>query len=203
MKISAVLVLLFSMHFPQLGISANDFSKRASDLDYIVYSAFLNEQMEAEQKTSAIRDVTFALDVARFTAENPFADASVKIKRLSKQTYGDFISKAKSSQSFTRGFSLRSNYALLKSQELDAIFSKACPPGDTLRSCNWVEFKTRFPESGGYWSFSAIGYNKAKNQALLEAAWACGSLCGKAWLVLMEAGSDGWKIRSKQLLWIS
>jgi len=42
----------------------------------------------------------------------------------------------------------------------------------------WDAFYKRYPSSGGYFSFSAVGFNRGKTRAIVEMNHSCGLLCG-------------------------
>jgi hypothetical protein len=86
-------------------------------------------------------------------------------------------------------------YTLISRKEVDEIFKK--------NQDGWAEFYKRHPQSSGIWSFSRVGYNIAKNEALVYLAHSCGMLCGTGHLYLLTKEDGGWVVKNKLMLWIS
>jgi HEAT repeat protein len=57
---------------------------------------------------------------------------------------------------------------------------------------NWSEFDRIHPGSGGYMSFSAIGFNADKTRAMLQSTYHCGVLCGHGGFFFFEKVNGRW-----------
>lgn len=42
----------------------------------------------------------------------------------------------------------------------------------------WDDYYRRYPASGGYYWFPAVGFNPARTQAIVDMGHGCGMLCG-------------------------
>lgn len=71
----------------------------------------------------------------------------------------------------------------------------------------WDQFYSRYPDSGGYVVFSAVGFNETKTRALVYIAHYCGNLCGGGSHHFMEKVDGRWReTRPKDVtmcMWIS
>lgn len=70
-------------------------------------------------------------------------------------------------------------------------------------SGNWKYFYKKYPNSSGYITLSAVGFNRAGDEAMLDASKSCGWLCGEGWSILLRKGPDGWYIKKKLMSWVS
>ena len=64
----------------------------------------------------------------------------------------------------------------------------------------WSWFYERFPGSGGYTKLSAVGFDEAKQRAMVHVAHACGMLCGGGQNHLLEKKDGAWRrVESSEL----
>jgi len=64
--------------------------------------------------------------------------------------------------------------------------------GRVSRSDFWQQMEKRFPDSFGYLTVSAVGFNKERNEALVEMSHACGNLCGGGRYHILLKSKAGW-----------
>lgn len=64
-------------------------------------------------------------------------------------------------------------YVVVPKSEIAQVFKE---PRDL--ASGWTTFYNRYPDSGGYMEFSAVGFDPSKTRALVYVAHHCGSLCG-------------------------
>jgi hypothetical protein len=65
-------------------------------------------------------------------------------------------------------------------------------------------FYTRFPESGGYYAVSAVGFNESKTRAMVNVENYCGISCAAGRYHLLEKHDGQWvqaKMRFSECLW--
>jgi hypothetical protein len=83
-------------------------------------------------------------------------------------------------------------YEVVPRADIVAIFE--APDGPELRSPRpWDPFYRRYPDSGGYMQFSAVGFDEAKTRALVYIAHHCGNLCGGGTHHFLEKVSGQWR----------
>lgn len=85
----------------------------------------------------------------------------------------------------TRNFSLSKPYTLLNQQELDTYFSKG--------GSGWDGFYARYPKSGGYLVLSPVGFNSAKDIAVVQVNHWCGRRCGRGSFSVLQKKDSEWK----------
>ena len=68
----------------------------------------------------------------------------------------------------------------------------------------WRAFYRRFPGSVGLVTFSRVGFNAARTQAVVSVTRMCGGLCGTGEVVLLDRDPAGrWRVVRSDMLWIS
>jgi len=67
----------------------------------------------------------------------------------------------------------------------------------------WKTFDRLYPNSAGYISLSAVGFNRAGDRALVYYSQFCGWTCAEGAYVLLRKGAGGWEVERKQVMWVS
>ena len=67
----------------------------------------------------------------------------------------------------------------------------------------WSEFYKVYPESGGLIELSGIGYNAARDVAVLTVDTGCGELCGSGMLAVVTRLAGVWKVATIKVMVIS
>lgn len=77
-------------------------------------------------------------------------------------------------------------YRLIPSSEIRELFeSKGLDEG-------WHAFYERYANSGGYYDFSAVGFNSSHSRAIVETWHSCGPLCGEGVVHFFEKRAENW-----------
>ena len=84
---------------------------------------------------------------------------------------------------------LRHPYVVVPRAEITQLFKD---PGNDP-AFGWTRFYNRYPDSGGYMEFSAVGFDPSKTRALVYMAHHCGSLCGGGTHHLLQKVDDRWQ----------
>ena len=170
------LLLSTSSPLAQNGTAAQPYD---DDQAYRVYSVLLPKQESAEfaKDTLVIREesvVSPEPPEACLTdaANKKFAEAIADYKRVNGKPW-----------LLQRQFEVQRAYEIVNTYTIDIL----------LRRGGWDAFYQRYPGSGGYAIFSAVGFNKDKTQAIVYAGSSCGNLCGRWGLHLLEKIGNQWK----------
>ena len=68
----------------------------------------------------------------------------------------------------------------------------------------WEQFRRAFPNAASLLTFSNVGFNAQRNQAVFVLSAGCGGLCGSGQLVIMRRQPTGtWRTESSTNLWRS
>jgi hypothetical protein len=67
----------------------------------------------------------------------------------------------------------------------------------------WAESYKRYPDSVGLIVLSRVGFNAARNQAMVYIQHVCGGLCGTGHYVLLEKNADQWRVVKESMVWVS
>lgn len=154
--------------------------------EYAVYLAIIGEKV----KTFVVRDTTAAAD----SGEREDASLTATFKKMTPETLEDFRAKNKESSTLEKKFPTQIDYTLLSAQELKQFFEK---------SLDWGGFYKKYPDSGGFWSFSRVGFSKDGAQAFVYGAHNCGGLCGEGKYYFLQKEDGKWKVIEEDMLWIS
>jgi hypothetical protein len=82
-----------------------------------------------------------------------------------------------------RRFQIEKPYEIVSSQSI----------GASLQANGWEGFYRRYPDSGGYLVTSAVGFDKARNRAVVYTGSSCNNLCGHWRFHLLERLHGEWK----------
>jgi hypothetical protein len=74
---------------------------------------------------------------------------------------------------------------------------------DALSQLGYIVADINELPSGNHASFSAIGYNRARNEAMIYGSYYCGSLCAKGEVLLLQKVGGYWRISNRVGLWVS
>jgi hypothetical protein len=82
---------------------------------------------------------------------------------------------------------------------------KLIGPGEPENG-NWKKFYKRYPNSGGIFALSAVGFNADKTVAIVYMGHHCGGLCGGGGYHILQKRSGKWeplKWKGSSCSWIS
>jgi hypothetical protein len=166
----------------------------AEELDaeeYAVISAAINgrhgqeEEKESSERVILIKDMTepwmgFEGDPERFVAE--LKESS---KELSDETIQDYKAKNQQSHKLAARLDVKVHYVLVDADEINGFFKEKGPGG-------WEDFYKKYPKSGGFTTFSRVGFNADRTQALVYQSHSCGGLCGGGSCLLFVKKDATW-----------
>ena len=87
------------------------------------------------------------------------------------------------------GFNLGISYVVVPSVEIQS----ALRSGADALNFGWDGFYKRYPDSGGFLTVSAVGFDRLKQRAMVYMAHSCGSLCGGGTHHLLEKVEGVWR----------
>lgn len=163
-------------------------SLQITDEDYAVYSAILtDEQPDAE-----------LIVINDHTSHGLIANAknfSNSISNLSEDIIQDYQIKNEDDLKLSNNFLIKNKISFLSDKEENQIFRKG--------QDGWANFHKKFPKANVIISFSRVGLNKERTQALVSVSTGCGWLCGEGNFILLQKESGKWIIQNKIRLWVS
>lgn len=201
---------LFKLAIPFLAIfiaAAPSLRGQSSD-DYKVYEAVIRHMfrdgitqfdMNAKIDKIVIRDRTFSEYAWNPDKEN-WTQVRIRLKSLSDETVDSYETARKTERPLETKLDIPFKYFLISEKQLKAVFPDRNYDGSMGY---WNEFYKLYPNSGGYNSFSRVGYDKAGRNALVYFVNWCGSLCGTGTYVLVEKSGSGWVVKETAGMWIS
>jgi hypothetical protein len=165
-----------------------------SSEEYAVYSALIEE----EYVTDKVKLVVITNPTSGGNRSKDIADYYLQqLSPLSRATYDDYIERNSKPYNLSNSFTLKERYMLVEYHEVEKFFDD--PDLDEA----WKNFYRQFPDSNGYIVLSRVGFNPAKDQALVYTAWMCNSRCGEGKFVLMSKRDGKWKVEKKYTTWVS
>ncbi len=177
---------------PEFPLKASD---SLDDLDYRLYTLVLEEHFthsenlvvyQEIQPGSPINDHSF---IQYLKAEYPDLDTTV---------FYDPILASDSVYYLENRFNVASKkVSLVSADEIQYIFSNS----DINKG--WEEFYRRYPDSPGTISFSRIGYNTNKTQAVVSMGNMYASLGGEGRMIFLTLIYNRWQIAKSVPTWIS
>ena len=202
-QLLAILALLL---LPFFQASENGVANHATQADlapeeYAVYAAVVSKLFACEKVTFDTQATVKLLVIKDHTTVDRLAPKALedweyvsrRLPSISQETANDYKERNRGSHQIKDTFNLKIEYALVRKDELEHV----------LKSGGWETFYEKYPDSGGYISFSRVGFNPERNQALIYFEHWCQMLCGSGIYVLLSKGEDGWKVASQYRIWIS
>ena len=159
--------------------------------EYAVYSAIIDARAKrAGEEGGKPERVLVVSDMTEpwhdFTNEEAFyAGLKESSKELLDETIEDYKSKNRKPHKLSPRLSVKVRYVLVDADEIRGFFKGKGPAG-------WEDFYKKYPTSGGFLTFSRVGFNSDKTQALVYQSHNCGGLCGEGSCLLFVKKDGAW-----------
>ncbi len=162
--------------------------------EYEVLSALINElYVEDQVKLIVITNPT-CCDTSRMDLQT---DLYVqRLRPVSSEALEDYVARNRQSIALEKEFTLKIDYRIVPYADIEKLFR-----GIDLDDA-WKTFYSKYPASGGYIRLSRVGFNKAKDQAIVSTGWMAGPLRGEGYHVLLTRQEGLWKVSKKIGTWV-
>lgn len=183
-----------------LDSSINENIETAVACDY-VSNQELNENEEYAVYSEILSGERYNSDIIvinDFTSQGLIADAenlNSKIPGLTQDTINDYQAKKVESRKLENSFTVSGKVVFLSEEEETQLFRNGLD--------GWNKFYKKYPEANGIITFSRVGFNKERTQALVYVGIGCGGLCGDGSFMFLEKINGKWSIRGNKNLWVS
>ncbi len=117
------------------------------------------------------------------------------------ETAADFESKGMHSFRLERKFGSDLSYVLVPESDLRDIFHPDA--NGKVGSQPWRDFYEKYPGAQGIMSLSRVGFNKAKNEALIYVINQWGLVGGSAFYYVLVKRQGVWKVEKRVLVFLS
>jgi hypothetical protein len=162
--------------------------------EYDVYSALIQSVYIDDTQPKQIVITTVNVD-----PNGSFGLAAPAIKSfwpdLGDDIVGDFKAKNMSSSPLERAFALSAPYTLMSEQEMTSIFSSG--------ATGWDKFYATYPDAKGLLALSRVGFNQAKDAAVLYTEYQSDLTAGGGYMVLMKKTDGRWTVEENSMFWAS
>lgn len=218
-KFILILFFIFAI-FSNLNCSAQITSKTETDSQlagkqsfvddsYLVYSTLLEAEKNSVQQHVISEDIVIdngaVAGKIKIPIDRVIRNINLNLSTEYRSAFEDYKLKNKeasklnqaNSLKLKKSFDLQNKYILINDGELKSIY-KGESPKDF-----WEAFYQKYPKSGGYVSFSQVGFNTEKNHAFVYMQFYCGNLCGDGNYLLLKKENGKWKETKRAMLWTS
>lgn len=179
MKLRLFLLFYISLFFLQAALSQPD---------YEIYSKILSD---FKSKTLVIKKETRGFEF------NPdFKNFKKRFETLERETFDDFALKLLKEDTLTNKFITGKKIVFINSEKIQELFSSVTSDG-------WENFYKEYGKTQGVTTFSRIGYNKNKTQALVYHGTQSQWLIGAGYYDLFEFRRGRWFRISSYKAWVS
>jgi hypothetical protein len=170
--------------------------------EYAVYSAVISKLFAGNKVTFDTQSPVNLLVIKNRTVDDhPLMEnlddhwryVARGLSPISQDTIAAYKARNREPRQLEDAFKLPIKNVLVEEKELDRF----------RREGGWEEFYKKYPESGGFISFSQVGFNPERSQALVYFEHWCGGLCGSGLYLLLEKSEGGWKVAKAHRSWIS
>jgi hypothetical protein len=179
MKLNLIVPLIAALSFSQLA---------QSQPDYEIYSKILSD---FKAKILVIKQETRGFEF------NPdFKNLKKHFETLDKETFDDFAMKLFTEDTLSNNFITGKKIVFINSEKIRELFSSVTSDG-------WENFYKEFGKAQGVTTFSRVGYNKSKTQALVYNGTQSKWLVGAGYYDLFEFRHGKWIQISSYRAWVS
>lgn len=192
-------ILLIVVLFLPISSSSIELRAISGNDEYEVLSALINDLYVNDKVKSIVITTPTCCDT--FKMDDPNDEALKKMYReqlspLSAETLEDFVAQNKQPAALENQFKLKIKYKVVPYVDIEKHFS-----GIDLER-QWEVFYKKYRASAGFVRLSRVGFNKAKDQALVMTGWMAGSLRGEGHYVLLTKQDGSWKVSKKVATWM-
>ena len=164
------------------------------DEEYEVLSAVVNEAYLSGDAKSIIITNPTCCKVPDEGRLDPWT--TQQLSPLSSDTLDDHAARNKLSLTFAKQFKLKGTYQIVPYDDVKKMF----PPG--MPEEGWKVFYKKYPGTNGYIRLSRVGFNKARDQAMVSTGWMRGALYGEGHYVVLAKQNGTWKVLTKVGSWM-
>jgi hypothetical protein len=161
--------------------------------EYAVYSALI--QSLYNNALIVIEDTTAQPDSGLFSPRDAINTMRGQWPELGDDILSDFKAKNQTSSALESRFILSARYVFISTREIESIFSN--------NAGGWDDFYAKYPGSQGILTLSRVGFNDAKDTAVLYAGNQSHWVNGEGNVVLMKKTADRWTVHGEAMMWIS
>ncbi|MGC1659905.1 MAG: hypothetical protein WA737_07805 [Candidatus Acidiferrales bacterium] len=168
--------------------------------EYAVWSALLSAEVGNENTHELI-----IVDHTISTTKTPFTGLSWGMTTTGRRnpevqpaTRADFDSKNKEMAVIVSQFDLKWPFALVSDEELRAVFGD-----DSKDQAGWKRFYEKYPGALGVFAVSRVGFNAARDQAMVYEIYKGGYLSGHGKFLVMSKRNGQWQLEKEILMWLS
>jgi hypothetical protein len=104
----------------------------------------------------------------------------------------DYARQFREPKIITQNIPVKASYELVTKQAIAAVLK---PSG------NWTAFYDVYPQSNGYYWFSAVGFDPRRTHAIVSMNHSCGPLCGRGEPHFFEKKNGKWQEVTVQADW--
>ena len=197
MRKGLLIVFFVSIFLSQISFALSQSDQyEVTDEEYAVYTALFGEKIKLVViESPESKDNVEWID--RIFKES--LSHSDLFNSLSSATIDNLISRNRHIRPLKNLFKTNVKCVILSRAELNEIFDNN---PTTLRE-QWQQFYEKYPDSGGFYSFSRVGFNNEKTQALLFVGHFCGALCASGKWILLTKMEGKWVETTRHLVWVS
>lgn len=145
---------------------------------YMIYATLLQS---ANGSSFVIQSETESWPSA--TSENVGIDGDRGFYKIWGQVLKEYARQLRCPRALTRSIPIKVSYELITKHNLEAIFKS---------DGSWRTFYYLYPQSNGYFWFSAVGFDSQKTHAILSMGHSCGPLCGNGQPHFFEKKNETW-----------
>lgn len=165
---------------------------------YAVYSALLPDEWPL--KYARARSLVIQQETLAFGNDGDCIPHGKEFLRTWKTVVDDFKKQNQIPRLLLRAFMTDTPYKLVSKDEILQFFNAKAAGG------GWEAFYGRYPDSGGYLDFSAVGFNADRTKAIVVVDHSCGWSCGGGEFSILEKKNNKWgqaNVNAQSCAWAS
>ena len=197
-KISLCLLIVFALVPPWATAQDSEIPSETAvkayvDVDaYSIYAILLESEKHPQP---VIQSETDSLPL--ITPEDMGIKGGREFRKVWAVVIKDYAKQYRTPRLLTRSIPTKITYELVPRQKIYDLFKS---------EKKWEAFYEIYPSSGGYYSFSAVGFDPQRTHAIVQMNHSCGMLCGIGGPHFFEKQNGKWRevnVNAEVRVWAS
>ena len=182
------------------GCASDEGTRNTDSEEYAVYAAAARDMFDEKR----IRLYVVGKYTSGYRTSDPEerggleSEMNFQTAGFDREALADYVSKSRAGRFELLGglLKLGAPHRLVTETEIEGLFARSCDVG-------WARFYRKYPGSQGNMTLSRVGFNKARDAAVVYLGNQSHCLAGAGYFVFLKKEGGVWRVLKKYMLWVS